>query len=84
MPKMLGGVNSKRGGSKLPIPLAVLADLSALRAFFHRGIKRWNMGGIGIYSHSIPIPFPPTGIEPEQAYSIGILAAILIPLEQVE
>ena len=37
----------------------------SLRAFFHRGINGGIWGGIGVYSHSIPIPFPPTGIEPE-------------------
>ena len=40
-------------------------DEEDLGAFFHGGINGGIWGGIGVYSHSIPIPFPPTGIEPE-------------------
>ena len=51
---------SSASGVKMYIPTTQF-----IRAFFHRGINGGIRGGIGVYSHSIPIPFPLTRIEPE-------------------
>ena len=70
-----------------------------LRAFFHRGINGGIRGGLGVYSHSIPIPFPLTQIQitdyrlqistdPNRTrisvFHRNMEGAFLIPLEQVE